>query len=554
MKPRHTTRISVGTTRLWRYAAVAVTLAASLLVASPALARPLVVIDPGHGGIYNNARYGSLTEKHANLLFALELGRQLYAAGYDVNFTRTTDTAVTYADIPTWHWVTDRWLYTVDGMASYSDGVPRDDLQARCDIANNLGADVFISIHCNGSESSAANGTENWASSHDALGIQLGRYVQSGVLEQTRQRDRGAGQMDFYVVRWANMPALLIETGFMSNPTEGWAISNASWRQTYVRGIVNGLNRWMATDPIRPVHTRLAGSTRSETAVQASQARWGSDVSTVILGLTSDTASALSAPLAASRLGAPLLFADITGVAPATAAEIARLHPTRIIALGAEIPDAVLAQAAVAAGIDPAAVERVSGTEPLSVAPLLSQQFVSTDTAITVVLASGDDMSDSLAGATLAASTGAALVLAHTDGSVPAEASDFLAAQAGNISSAVVIGAVPASALAGVPNRTRIGPAQSYHTFISTVAQSRPAGSLWLYCYNPLDAVDSLTAASAAASRPGGAPVPIAGTFLSPYVREWLENSGHRVFAITMIGNTERLPAAADHFVAKAIY
>lgn len=529
---------------------------ATLAWASPAAARPLVVIDPGHGGLYNHARYGSLLEKQANLLFSLELGRQLYAAGYDVEFTRTIDTALTYGDIPAWRWVSPSWTYAPDGIAWYSDGVPRDDLQARCDVANDLGADVFISIHCNGASSSSAHGTENWASTHDALGTQLGRFVQTAVLEQTGQRDRGAGQMDFYVVRWTNMPALLIETGFMSNPTEGALIANASWRQRYVRGIVNGLNRWMATDPMRAIHARAAGATRSEAAVIASQMRWPEGAPAVLLAWPDDIGSALSAPLAASTLSAPLLYADVRGLSDATRAEIARLGPQRIVVFGTQLPEQLAIEAASAAGLDASAIERIAGAEPVSAAAVLAERLASADTTLTVVLASTEPASDALAGATLAASRrDAVLLLTRADGSLPDEAAAFIDGHRERIGAVYLIGSVSDESVLDVPGgRLRIGPAAPIHTFSATVAAARPAGDLWLYCYNPNVQMDTLTAMTAAASRPGGAPVPIAGKRLSPYTREWLENNGHRVRAITMVGTLTDLPSLADHFVMKAIY
>ncbi|MRR12010.1 N-acetylmuramoyl-L-alanine amidase, partial [bacterium] len=387
----------------------------AFIVAAPASAKPLVVVDPGHGGIYNHARYGTFLEKQANLLVAFELGRQLYAAGYDVQFTRITDTAITYGDLYTWHWADAQglWFYERDGLSSYADGVPRDDLQARCNVANDMGADIFISVHCNGAASSAASGTENWASSHDVLGQQLGRFVQSAVLEQTHQRDRGAGQQDFYVVRWTNMPALLLETGFMSNPTEGAWIASPSWRARYVAGVVNGINRWWATNPARPIHSRYTGSTRSETAVIASQMQWPAGADTVVLAHTLDVQSAYAAPLVTARLGAPLLFADFRGLSPATAAELTRLGPSRIIALGTELTDTALAEAAAAAGIDASAVTRIAGSEPAAAAALVSASLISAETSTTLVFASGDSPGDALAGASLAAARGAALVLSR---------------------------------------------------------------------------------------------------------------------------------------------
>lgn len=534
----------------------ATALVAAVAVASPAFARPLVVVDAGHGGIYNHARYGTFLEKQANLLFAFELGRQLYAAGYDVEFTRTSDTAVTYGDVFTWHWVSEQnlWVYAPDGLSWYSDGVPRDDLQARCDVANERRADLFISVHCNGSASSAANGTENWASSHDVLGQQLGQYVQAAVLEQTHQRNRGAGQQDFYVVRWTNMPALLLETGFMSNPTEGARIASPSWRATYIRGVVNGINRWFATDPIRPVSQRYAGATRSDTAVIASQTQWPNGAGTVLLAHTLDTASAYAAPLATARLGAPLLFTDFRQLSPGTAAEIARLRPARIIAFGSELADEVLAEAAAAAGIGPSAVLRIAGTEPASAAALLSAELISADTSTAVVFASGASQNDALAAATLAASRGSALLLARADGSLPPEAAAFIAERGAKITGVTRVGPVYDAAISGLPNRSQVGGWEPDQTFGAAGMAARPSGNTWLYCFNPLVPVDSLTAACAAANRWGGVPVPIPGKYLGPFTREWLENSGHRVAAITMVGDYTSVPVVTEHYVRKAIY
>lgn len=555
MELRRSIRIPIRFLRRLSVLGAAAVFITGIAAAAPALARPLVVVDPGHGGIYNHARYGTFLEKQANLLFAFELGRQLYAAGYDVRFTRTTDTAVTYADIPTWQWRSDQrlWTYAADGLTRYADGVPRDDLQARCDIANELGADIFISIHCNGSSSSAAHGTENFAASTDLPGQQLGRYVQAAVLEQTRQRDRGARVTDFYVLRWTNMPAILVETGFMSNPTEGARIANPSWRQSYVRGIVNGVNRWMATSPMAPIHERYAGSKRSESAVIASRLMFPNGAPAVLLASTLDIDSAVSAPAATARLSAPLLYTDARELTEATRAEMARLKPQRLIVLGSAVSEPLAQEAARAAGLSASAVTRLAGTEPLSVAPLLASDLYSADTSITVVFASGASMSDALAAALLAGTRGSALLLARADGSLPPETHAFLETRRARIIGATTVGTVPDHALGGLPGRSRVGSGQPERVFGAAVVAARPAGRLWLHAFDPASPVDSLTAVSAAAVRAGGVPVPVSGRYLSPLTREWLENNGPRVDGATVIGGHATLPPAVDHYLMKAI-
>lgn len=557
MKPCRNTRIPPRAPRRAAVALAAVVLLATSLFAQPALAGTLVAIDAGHGGPYNHARFGSLTEKAANLLFALELGARLHAHGYDIAYTRTTDTAVCLSDIPTWHWIDaeGRWQYATDGIVWYDDGVPRDDLQARSNVANELGADVFISIHCNGASSSSANGTENWASANDPFGQQLGDYVQAAVLEQTGQRDRGSGIQSFYVTKWANMPALLIETGFMSNPTEGAKIANAAWRTRYMSGIINGLDRYMASGWYAPFYARYAGSTRSSAAVAASRAQWPSGADAVVLSSVYDPASAFAAPLATARLGAPVLFTDQHGLSAETAAELARLAPDRILALGSTkmLPEGFLEQAAAAAGIDASAVTRFAGTEPADIAPLLSHELASADTSVTVVLANAARTSDALAAAWVAATRpGGTLLLTRADGSLPPEANSYLSAHSAEIAAAISVGPVPDAVTAGLPSRTRLGSADAGITQVASIDASRPTGPVWLFAYNPDVATDAVIATTAAV-RAQGITMPIfRGRVLSPYERGWLENHSSRVQGVTMVGQTTTLPAVADMMLEKA--
>lgn len=557
MKPCRSSRTPVHAPRAVTLALTAVALAITLGTAAPAHASTLVAIDAGHGGPYNHAHYGSLTEKAANLLFALELGARLHQQGYGIVYTRTTDTAVCLSDIPTWHWIDgeSRWLYAPDGAVWYADDVPRDDLQARSNTANEAGADVFISIHCNGSSSTAAAGTENWASANDPLGQALGDYVQAAVLEQTHQRDRGSGIESFYVTKWANMPALLIETGFMSNRTEGARIADANWRSTYVTGIINGLNRWMASGSYAPFYPRHASPAPTGRAVSVSRTFWPAGASTVLIASAYDPVSAFAAPIATARLGAPVLFADTKGFSAEAVAELARLHPERILALGSAkmLPDAFLEQAAAAARLDPAAVTRLAGTEPADVAPLLSGELASAETSVTVVFANSTRTSDALAAASIAASRpGGALVLTRPDGSLPPEATAFLAERSQDITATILVGPVSDALGATLPNRSRVGNADAGITQVAAIGATNPTGYVPLFVYNA-DAASDAVAATTAAVRTRSATMPLPrGRILPPYQREWLENQAWRVNYVVMIGDSQTLPPVADAMIEKA--
>jgi len=133
------------------------------------LAGKTIVVDPGHGGPDPGARGASGTtwEKNNNLAVGLELSSLLRSAGANVILTRTTDVSPAGTDY------------------SYGNSLP--DLQARVDIANNAGADMYISIHNDSFTSPTAGGTTTYYSTDNlqaAGSQQLGQSIQQEVSDQ----------------------------------------------------------------------------------------------------------------------------------------------------------------------------------------------------------------------------------------------------------------------------------------------------------------------------------------------------------------------------------
>jgi N-acetylmuramoyl-L-alanine amidase len=178
-----------------------------------------VAIDPGHGG-YDPGAVGptGVQEKNVTLAIALFARDYLKQQGVDVVLTRDGD-------------------YT-PGHAS-----PDYDLQARCDIANNAGANCFVSIHCNSSTNRDAQGTEAYYYEGSQEGMRLASLlnkhiftdcgtpttalfsVKPDVVPATPQvaaawSNRGLKASHFYVLAHTVCPAALVEVAFISNPTE----------------------------------------------------------------------------------------------------------------------------------------------------------------------------------------------------------------------------------------------------------------------------------------------------------------------------------------------
>lgn len=116
-------------------------------------------------------------------------------------------------------------------------------LQARVTDANRWGADSFISIHTNASELSAATGTEAFAYSRTSPAFTLGEDILVGISEATGLRNRGMKvRPGLYVLRKTVMPAVLVELGFITNPSDA-ALMNRN-PGLFARGIYNGILRY----------------------------------------------------------------------------------------------------------------------------------------------------------------------------------------------------------------------------------------------------------------------------------------------------------------------
>lgn len=199
-----------------------------------------VCIDPGHGGKDPGYCVGSYQEKKFALLLAQEVRDQLKLAGLRVIMTRNRDT---YPELP-----------------------------ERPEFANRKKAELFVSIHLNATESSrgTVQGSQVFcltpagAASTNAGGetgdasyfpgnhcndknILLAYEVQKSLVHELGVQDRGVRRARFAVLRDAQMPAILIEPGFMSHPLEGPKIFTAGYRKQLARAIVDGIMTYKRT-------------------------------------------------------------------------------------------------------------------------------------------------------------------------------------------------------------------------------------------------------------------------------------------------------------------
>jgi len=167
-----------------------------------------VVIDAGHGGYDRGGIPGQrVSEKDMTLDVARRLRSVLSASGYRVVMTRDSDVFVP--------------------------------LGTRTGIANSYRNAIFVSVHFNSATRSGASGIETYFYSRDSLSLAsaIHHYVAGGAPSE----NRGVRRRGYFVLRRTNMPAVLVECGFLTNPTEASYAQNASYRQKLAEAIAAGV-------------------------------------------------------------------------------------------------------------------------------------------------------------------------------------------------------------------------------------------------------------------------------------------------------------------------
>ncbi len=179
-----------------------------------------IVIDPGHGGYQPGARFGDILEKEINLAVAKKLANHLRMIGAKVSLTREDDRYLSLGDRPK--------------------------------LAEDLGADLFISIHCNSNgKPDSISGTETYYHKDDPSSRALAQCVQSAVVKALGLPDLNAksdtkiSSIGLKVLRCATVPAVLVELGFLNHSHDRKKLMDDRFRQAAAEGIADGLRLYV---------------------------------------------------------------------------------------------------------------------------------------------------------------------------------------------------------------------------------------------------------------------------------------------------------------------
>lgn len=169
-----------------------------------------IVLDAGHVGRDPGKIGATYLEKDLTLATVMQTASMLQAAGANVVFTRSQDTYLA--------------------------------LDERVKVSHATNADAFISFHYNSAlKTSSGIMSFYYSPSKDRA---LANSVQNELVKSTNLHNAGVHFGDFHVSRENNKPAILVELGFLSNPTEERIVSSAGYRQKVARGIVEGVTNY----------------------------------------------------------------------------------------------------------------------------------------------------------------------------------------------------------------------------------------------------------------------------------------------------------------------
>jgi N-acetylmuramoyl-L-alanine amidase len=536
--------------------AFALCVAPAVATSAAASSAPLIVVDPGHGGPFSNANANGLHERLVTLQIGLALRASLRARGYRVIMTRTTDRALQTTDTETWNLNSgDTWEYARDKALYYSQSIPKDDLTARTRVANTPGADLFISVHCNGAETTSAHGTETWASPRDAAGQALAKLVQPAMVRRTGFDDRGSHTADFYVLRWTNMPAILVESAFLTNKSDAAKLKTSATRKAVAEGIADGVDSWFATRPFRAEMPRTSAKSAPLAATTVSSADFSAGAKTVVLARSSEATDAPGVAALAVRLGASLLLSSGEVPSNATIAEIGRLKATQVILVGlSDAFDVAGTKEALKAAHVASAVTSIEAADRATLSAKIATRMGPPKTG-SVLLANAKDDQAMMALAPAAARTGSPILL--TGDTSAGACSAYLATQAPNIRRIVRAGSsrkpAPYPTAAKVltlqySDAARIGLALNAEAYTTT-----KSNTIVPIVVNTEKAADVLTA-SARAARKGQPVIGFTGRAMSPYTRLYITNRRVAIKTFSFIESDGSMPAILDTVLAKVDY
>ena len=193
--------------------------------------QPVVILDPGHGGIDGGAEANNLIEKDINLAIALNLRDFLSVQGFRVIMTREDDRSI--------H---DQGITQISRQK-------RSDMYNRLEIIEDHPEAIFVSIHQNKFEQASVCGAQVFYSQNHPDSQQLAQQIQisfASLLQPDNTREIKPAENNLFLLYEATVPAVMVECGFLSNAQEAANLSDPDYQRKVAFVVGQALCRFVA--------------------------------------------------------------------------------------------------------------------------------------------------------------------------------------------------------------------------------------------------------------------------------------------------------------------
>ena len=183
----------------------------------------IIMVDPGHGGRDSGTYYGKIYEKNINLEISKALEEELTKNGAIVYMTRTRD---------------------IDLSSIYDSAKKRGDLYRRLLKIKETKSDLYISIHINWYQNTSMKGAEVLYNSINENNKKLAKSIMKE-FKTDLGSTRTIKTTDLYMYRNTTTPGVLVECGYLSNPTERTLLQQENYQKKLAKSITNGIINYL---------------------------------------------------------------------------------------------------------------------------------------------------------------------------------------------------------------------------------------------------------------------------------------------------------------------
>ena len=183
----------------------------------------IIMVDPGHGGRDSGTYYGEIYEKDINLEISKTLAQKLSKQGAIVYMTRKRD---------------------IDLSSIYDSAKKRGDLYRRLLMIKEKKSDLYISIHINWYDDTTLKGAEVLYNEINENNKKLARSIMKEFKNDLKST-RTIKTTDLYMYRNTTTPGVLVECGYLSNPTERTLLQDKEYQKKLALSITNGIINYL---------------------------------------------------------------------------------------------------------------------------------------------------------------------------------------------------------------------------------------------------------------------------------------------------------------------